>query len=253
MTENRLIKLIKDRIDAAENDSDAIAFEECLIFGEGLFKISIAFLVAGLLDDKDRTRYTIEKQLAMANGIGEWNDALDQILIGPAAVHLSPAFRPVAREISQNCPVGTWQHDAVANLREALSRLEELPPIGDQRLSLRMWFRDFVTLRNKTRGHGALTVTSRALGYNALRTSVEIIAKNCSLFNIQSAHIYRNLSGKYRVSPISKNSTSFDILKSSNTLSLENGLYLDVDGFSRVNLMLTDAELTDYFIANGAF
>ncbi len=251
MSMNKFIRLLQERIEGAQNESDASAFDDCLVYGECIFKLAIAFVVAGLADDKEGTRYTIERQLVSANSIGEWADALDQMTIGPASVHVYPGFRAILREITQNCASGSWQHEASRYLRDALVALGEGERLGHQRVPLRAWFRDFVAFRNKTRGHGALTIHKKALCYQDLRASIDLIAANLQCFSVETAYLYRSLSGKYRVSPIFSNADAFRPLKSSREFSLDNGVYIYVDDFIRLNLVESDPELRDFYLPNG--
>ena len=91
-----------------------------------------------------------------ANGLGEWAQSLSEILAGPTSQLLSAAARDEQRELTQKYPSGSWQHEAVRLLCECRSDLaDECDPPA--KVSAKDWFGHFVAIRNRTRGHGALT------------------------------------------------------------------------------------------------
>ena len=52
-----------------------------------------------------------------------------------------------------------------------------------------------------------------------LEQSIELFAKNCSLFHRPWAYLKRNLSGKYRVTPLGGEQTGFQPLRSARDIS----------------------------------
>jgi len=59
------------------------------------------------------------------------------------------------------------------------------------------------------------------------------------------------MNGKFRVSGITEDISDFAFLKQSQDRQFPNGIYLFMDGPRRIFLMHTDAELRDFFFANG--
>ena len=59
------------------------------------------------------------------------------------------------------------------------------------------------------------------------------------------------MNGKYRVSGISEDVAAYDFLKQAQDRQFANGVYLFVGSPRRIALMHTDAELRDFFFANG--
>src|SRR3546814_2695855 len=90
-------------------------------------------------------------------------------------------------------------------MKSALDQLqidaEDFPIKSD----MKRWFRLFATLRNKTRAHGATPSEKASKAAVHIANSLELIYGNFQLFKRPWAHLYRNLSGKYRVSPITEN------------------------------------------------
>ena len=79
------------------------------------------------------------------------------------------------------------------------------------------------------------------------------------LFRIPWAHLYRNLSGRYRVSPLLNDSASFDYLKRTRDVRIPDGVYLNLNGYSDIDscllvpLIFTDADLLDISLPNGNY
>jgi hypothetical protein len=208
-------------------------------------------VVAAIADDKDRNLYRLEHQLVRTDGLGDWGKVIEDALIGPASQFLLAEAREEQAELTRPCKEGEWQYDATAALKAALQHLdidaEEVPVKSD----MKRWFRLFATLRNKTRAHGATQPAKASIAAEHLAKSIDLIYRNFRLFRRPWAHLYRNLSGKYRVSAISEDIADFEFLKRSQDRQFPNGVYLFIGGPRRIALMHTDAELQDFFFANG--
>src|SRR5580700_9243141 len=157
-------------------------------------------VVAAIADDKDRNLYRLEHQLVRTDGLGDWGKVIEDALIGPASQFLLAEAREEQAELTRPCKEGEWQYDATAALKAALQHLdidaEEVPVKSD----MKRWFRLFATLRNKTRAHGATQPAKATIAAEHLAKSIDLIYRNFRLFRRPWAHLYRNLSGKYRVS-----------------------------------------------------
>ncbi len=154
-------------------------------------------------------------------------------------------------ELTKAFRSGDWQFDSVAELRKALDHLqidgEEVPNKSD----LKRWFRLFATLRNKTRGHGATQPRMTATAAEHLANSITLIYSNLNLFRRDWAYLHRNMSGKFRVSPITETAAQFDYLKKSQDQHLSNGVYVAIGSPRKVPLLRSEADLQDFFFANG--
>ncbi|MBH2011116.1 MAG: hypothetical protein I8H71_15580 [Xanthomonadaceae bacterium] len=248
---HRAVEQVLQRVRGAKEDSDFNYFFSLLLAGEALFKTITVGLVAALDDDKDRNRYRLEHTLARADGLGEWGRVLEEAISGPASQYLLVDARTEQAELARICGPADWQYRAVASLKSALDALgisaEEVPAKSD----LKRWFRLFVTLRNKTRGHGATHPSKAGLGAADLQASIECIYQNLSLIHRPWADIFRNYSGKYRVLPITDDTSCFNCLRTESHHALRNGIYVYFGGFRRVPLLLAGPELRDFFFANG--
>lgn len=245
-----------EQADIAATDGDVAFFYQLLYAGEMMTKVAVAGICAGIVNDQDRHRYRQIYRLVHADSIGVWTQVLDEVVAGPTAQFLCPELSPERRELTQKVGHGTWQFEAVAGLDSCLRALQPERSGLLAKLEGRSWFWHFVELRNSTRGHGALKPSVCAHLAPRLKTSLEIIAENFSLFERQWAYLHRNLSGKFRVTRISSSDSDFTPLKSRapNTWgALQDGAYIFLGKPLRVELLFTDADLADLYLPNGNF
>lgn len=242
-----------DRVEQDGTDSDIARFYSLLFLGEVVTKAVVLGTAAGIEDDRDRRRYAIHHRLVRSDGLGDWCSALDEILTGPPSQHLRVAMRETQRQLTQRNTPDHWGHRAVAQLNRALVRLQINAPQLGERVALRQWFPMFANLRNKTRGHGAPRGADCSSASEAIEESISLIANNLALFQLPWAQLHRNLSGKYRVSALSTLSNEFTALKSTSSVNLPNGIYIDLGSLCPVELMECDVDLRDFFFANGSF
>jgi hypothetical protein len=248
---HKVVDQVMERVEIAKEDSDFNCFFSLLLAGEAVFKTITLGIIAALDFDKDRNRYRLEHTLVRADGLGEWGRALEDALSGPASQFLISEAYADQTELNKISEAGTWQHDAVTSLKAALTILgieaEEVPLKTD----LRRWFRLFVTLRNKTRGHGATSSNKASLAISELEKSLELIRSNLSLLSRPWADLYRNYSGKYKVTPISTDVDAFEPLRKEANHVFKNGIYIYFGAFRRVPLIAAGPDLRDFFFANG--
>lgn len=249
----KLINKIIEKLDISKNDSDFAYFFSLLVAGEALTKIITLTGVSALTIDKDRHQYRILHGLVRSSGIGDWSKAIDDILVGTASQYLIPEFRIYQTEMTKKTSAGEWQSDAVSEIIKALDILKSESDYNNSKMDLKSWFRLFSELRNKTRGHGALLSNTASQALPHLEKSINLIIENLSLLKIPTAYLKRNLSGKYRVTEISDNCDMFEIYKKQNTISLEEGVYTSLSNVRKIPLLLSDPDLTDFYIANGGF
>lgn len=244
-----------ERVEIARQDSDTSLFLTLMYLGEMIVKIIGVGLVAAIEDDRERHRYRQEHRLVRTNGVGEWASAVDDILIGPAAQYLNEQSRDEQRELTSKNIAGSWQFEAVSLLHSCICIIapehEKLPV----KLDGRRWLSLFVMLRNGTRGHGAPHSETCSRLCPPLEQSIRIFTENFGLFKRPWVYLYRNLSGKYRVTKFTQPSSEFDALKTSQSMNigLQEGVYVYFDQPRKVNLMYSSVEALDFFFPNGAF
>ncbi len=250
---HRAIQQVIGRASDAETDSDFAYFFSQLVATEALVKTIVAGMVAALGDDKDRHRYRLEHCLVRADGIGDWGRALEDVTSGISSQFLLIEARTEQAELTKLCKTGDWQYDATMSLKQALDHLEIEAEKVPVKTDLKRWFRLFATLRNKTRGHGAIMPSVTGPAGKHIERSVAIIHDNFSLFNKSWGYLHRNLSGKYRVSNITTAGNEFNYLKSGKDAHFNDGIYIFFDKPRQTNLIRSDADLSDFYFPNGGF
>ena len=250
---NRLIDRLFDRADIAKEDSDFSYFYALLLTGEAMAKTIVLGMISAIENDVNGNRYRLEHKLVRANGLGDWSEAVNDLLSGPASHYLIVDVQQERRELTENCDRETWQYRSVLSLKSALDALEieaeDLPVRSD----MKRWYRLFTTLRNKTRGHGANRPDGFGQASIQLRDSLNLLYQNLQLFERPWAYLYRNLSGKYRVTLIGSEADDFDYLKRESHHSVPNGVYVHTNVPRLVPLLASDPDLKDFFLPNGNF
>ena len=165
-------------------DSDYALFNEILLAGEFIVKTTVAAFVASIEDDRDGHRYQLLHTLVRANSLGDWVASIDAICSGPASQHLSEAFVDARLGLTQRVGHDKWQYKAVHDLQQVLTSIDPDVQQISSKVNLRAWFTKFVELRNKTRGHGAMTPARCANVVQELKNSIEIVLENSPVFQL---------------------------------------------------------------------
>ena len=246
-----LFESIDKRIGLDRTDSDFTYFISLSLKLEYLTKIVTSGLISCIGDDVDRHRYALEYDLVRADSLGKWVEVLRNALAGPAAQFFDPEARSLVRELNERVGPEDWRHSAVVNLIEAAKEVGVVvTPVG-RKVALRQYFDIGVVLRNRSRGHGAPTNIQCGRACSGLVSSLETIVRNLRLFQLPWAYLYRNLSGKYRVSSLCGDDASFDYLKRQTDINLPNGTYIYLRRPMHVRLVFSDPDVRDIFLPNG--
>jgi len=243
---------LNDRMISSREDSDLAYFYELLLYGEFITKVISLFLVSAINEDKERTKYRHEHFLARANGIGDFSKIIDEVVTGPSAQILSSSIRDYElKELTQRATGNDWQYDSQSLIVECLKifKIDHNPL--PSKSPLRSWFHYFTQLRNKTRGHGATRSEPSSDACPLLERSIRLIIENFTAFKRPWAYLYKNLSGKYKVSSLNGIHNEFEYLKRDNNSNFDSGVYCFIDSPRRINLLFSTPELTDFFIING--
>lgn len=242
-----------ERVENDKNESD-VSLCQCLMnFGEFALKIIVIALISLLENESERLRYRQEHKLVRANGLGDWANIAEEILVGPTSAAFPLSATDLRKEITQKLGPNTWQYDAVRLIHDALNTAISKSEGFPNKVSFIRWFSLFTELRNKAKGHGALKTSVQAALCPQLEQSFRLIQDNFCLFAKPWAYLHQNLSGKYRVVPITSDTACFDYLKSKKDVNLTSGVYLHSDKLVSLELFFTTADLTDFFLPNGAF
>jgi hypothetical protein len=95
-----------------------------MYLGEMLAKMVVAGMVATVADDSNRHRYRILHRLVRATGLGEWQEALTEVLTGPTLQHVVPEAQDAQKDLTQRLGSGHRQHKAVELVHECLATVE---------------------------------------------------------------------------------------------------------------------------------
>ena len=190
---------LDQRIQRDREDSDSAHFFALSMKLEYVTKIVTAGILGCIGDDVDRHRYSIEHRIIRATSIGEWVQALNDLLVGPAAQFVYPNAKDVVNDLTQRVGSGDWRYSAVSTLRDAATEIGAVSQLG-AKVSLRQFFEIGVKLRNRSRGHGAPTTEQYGRSSSHLAQALDALVENLLLLKLSWAYLHQNLSGKYRVS-----------------------------------------------------
>ncbi len=253
--ENQLLQKVWDRIELDKQDSEITYFNSLMYLGEVLTKATCLFMLSGLGESQKNYKYTQLYKLVRANGIGDWSSSLDELLTGPSSQEMKIEYNKYSKELNDKTSRNDWQNISVTSMLECLEIIGQDPEVRANKLQLKTWFGYFAALRNKTRGHGAITIDVAAKINKNLAPSIKSICEQFSPFKLQWAFLSQNLSGKYLVSPISENIDNFAYLTTSagSKSSLERGIYTFINEPIKVDLIFTDDQLNEFYFPNGSF
>ena len=250
MTEKRLFYGIDNRIALDKEDGNHAYFHALSLKLEYVTKIVTAGVVACIGEDVDRNRYSLEHKLVRANSIGEWVKALDTALVGPPAQFFDANARGLVRDLSERVGPKDWRYSAIIDLNQAAAAVGAEISIGGK-VALRQFFDIGAKFRNRSRGHGAPTNDQCGQSCPRLADALDAVVRELRLFKCSWVYLHRNLSGKYRVSPLLNDASSFNHLKSVRDVRLSNGVFLYLDRPVHVPLVFSDPDVLDIALPNG--
>ncbi len=247
------LKLVWDRVEAARGDSPIAVCRNLMVFGEALLKTVTAGMIAAVDDDKDRHRYSLCHRLIRANGLGEWDDVLANVVSGPALQHLRPGALEAQQEFTARHGKSSYLHDATILLQGCLERVMPGAEKVPSKIEGRLWYSKFAALRNKERAHGATTDEVLREIAPDLEKSLRLVADNTTVLKRPWAFLRRNLSGKYNVVPLGDQSSTFERLKGDRSSSLADGVYVDYGCACFVELIDSTVDIVEFQYPNGGF
>ena len=257
MKENKITKMTRllfdgldKRVALDRDDSDFAYFHALSLKLEYVTKVAAAGLLACVQDDIDRHRYSFEHTLVRADGIGAWAAVINRVFTGPAARHIDSSASRVKSDLSERVGPGDWRYASIEALSRATSSIGGPDGIA-RKEPLRRFFEIGAILRNRSRGHGAPTQRQCSAACPHLYFALDAVVKNLELFKLPWAYLCQNISGKYRVSPLLGDTSSFDYLKSDRDHSYPDGVYLFLDRPTPVPLIFSDADVSDIALPNG--
>jgi len=252
MTSGPLLGTIEHRVALDRQEGDIAYFNALMLELEFITKLVTASAVACIADEPDRHKYSLEHKLVRANSIGDWVDALDTALSGPAAQHFIPSAAEAIRQLTERVGADDWRYRAVSGLQNAAQRLSMQESIG-LRVALRQLFRLVASIRNRGRGHGATTGQQCTEICPVLANTAADLISELRVFQMPWVYLHRNLSGKFRVTPLLGADRDFEYLKRTRDVGLPNGVFLYVGAPIQVPLVFSDADARDVYVPNGNF
>jgi tetratricopeptide (TPR) repeat protein len=253
-----------EQVQVEYDNSEVAYFNSLMYLGEMLTKLVAAGMVAAVDDARDRQQYRLKYQLVRADGLGDWAKAIDEVLTGVPAQYLIPSITDEgseANQLTQRSKSGEWQYDSIALLDNCLKQIAPNSERLANKVSGRIWFRLFVELRNKTRGHGAPSGKQLARLCDDLRKSIQLVQDNFLLFQRGWAYLSPTYKRKYHIVRWTDSASSLDFLKSREGMdyTYHEGVYIhfgtngDRDSLRRVDVVFFDVDTKDVFLPNGGF
>lgn len=240
------------RIALDRDEGDIAYFHALSLELEYVTKLVTAGVVACVGDDADRHRHSLEYKLVRADSIGEWVRVLNNALTGPSAQYFLPSAIQIIRDLTERVADVDWRYVAVRKMSEVAAKFGIISPIG-QKVALRQFFDLGSAIRNRTRGHGATTSDQCSNVCPLLAEAISLVVDNHRIFKQDWAYLHRNLTGKYKVSPLLGQCMAFDYLKRTRDEMLQNGVYIDLNAPTIVRLVFSDSDLSNLFVPNGNF
>jgi hypothetical protein len=244
---------MRERVEVAKQDSDVSFFNNLLYLGEMLTKTVASALVSAIVDDQNRKRHVQIYHLIRADGIGEWSQAIGEILDSKEINILTSSIQQEKKELTQKFEQGCWQFESVFLLHKCLKAFvperEDLPT----KVQGKLWFLMFAELRNKTRGHGAPPASVYSSISSDFERSIQLIIDNYSLFRRSWAYLHTNLSGRVQTFKLTENISPFESLRKVSSISIHDGVYIYLDKPTKVELIESDLDTNDFFYPNGGF
>jgi hypothetical protein len=161
------------------------------LFEASLKTIAIA-LWSGLRTSSADNAYTVAYRLVRADGLGEWEDAIQQMSSQPLAGYLQPVFQPTLNWLTQKRkpPTDDWFIVAI-NASDKVISLLGLEQDGDtsRPRTMRHLFKSLVLIRNKTKAHGAVGPEFFQAANPPYLRAVSAIVMRCPLFKSRWMHL----------------------------------------------------------------
>jgi hypothetical protein len=244
---------MRERLRRSADDSDTAYFYDVLSAGEQVVKVTVAGLVAAMRRDPTGHQYRLESTLVRADGIGDWVNVLDELLTGPASEQVDGDAQDAQRQLTQTLVGSDWPRN-VLDLSEGAASFVGPNRPGFKKAQLRQWFTTFAWIRNKTRGHGAPDLEQCANIAAPLGDSVFMLMDRLLVSQWPWAVIRRGISGRYRVTQLGNGTaSSLQELTRRPDLAYDDGVYVGLNRPVHVRLAISDVDVSDFFLSNGAF
>ena len=254
---DKILRRVWDRVESAKAVDDYQYFMALLEVGEFLIRVTVVAYVNCINDDPDKHRDRYLYDLVEADSFGKWVNTLHNAVSNVPGRLLSKKLLEIRKEINGKSNK-SWQYTIANQVQEVLHVVTGSPEKRRQKASLLEFFQDFVTLRNKTKGHGIILTETASKGCGNLGDALLKFKSLFRFFECQWVYLHKTYAGVNVPQPwgyiedpsIDEVKTSLREVKT----SLNSGVYLYLDGiFKCVELMHSDFDIIDVFIANGDY
>jgi len=250
------------RLRLAGPDSSGDTFLLTSYLFEASLKTIAVSLWSGLRTGAPETAYAVAHRLVRADGIGEWEDAIQQMSSQPLAGYLQPVFQPTLNWLAQKRkqPMDDWFLVAIAAADQVISLLgqEQEGDLSRPR-TIRHLLKSLVLIRNKTKAHGAVGPEFfQAANPHYLR-AVSAIVTRCPLFQERWMHLSIRV-GKDTVRGVDLRGSEPSYIRDSECEAFsptESGIYVTLGKgihlFPLRELLRTTVECRSFLLPNGGF
>lgn len=247
-----------ERLELSREESDVSYFLDLLNLGELTLKVVCAGMLAASSQTREGHRYRLEHRLVHADSLGDWAAALEQLLKGPAHDCLLREAQQEISELTQlfGPQVDSWQRRAVDSMQrvaDVFSSVDSRPPDAPTKVSALFWATLMAWLRNRIK-HGSPTSSQASQAAPVLADSLAAIHADFSLFHRSWVYLRQNLNGKHRVVAVGgAPPLAFEELKKVPRHDALEGIHIDLgpSHTRKVPFLYTDADLSDFWVANG--
>jgi hypothetical protein len=230
------------------------------LFEVSLKTMAIA-LLCGLKDTSPENSYTVAYRLMRADGLGDWENAIQQMASQPTAGYLHPAFQPTFNWLTQKRkpPADDWFLAAISGVDEISYQLGAEHRSGAERArTMRDLLRALVFIRNKTKAHGAVGPEFFASANTPYQEAVCAVLR-CPLFKCRWEHLSTRV-GKNTVRGIALRGPVPQYMKDSECEGYsptEPGIFVDLGrGLHPLpvsEFLRTGLECKTFWLPNGGF
>lgn len=185
------IARVAQRFKSIGPDSSADSFLLLSYLFEAIIKAIGIALYAGLRVGSPQNAYAIAYDLVRADGLGDWEDAINKMSAHPIAGYLPPDFHQLLSWLTKRRSTADsgGLPSAISAVNE-LRRCTGMDALDDRNLqTIRHLIRELIITRNKTKAHGAFGPDFFAQANPYYAQLVKILIESCPLFTIDWLHL----------------------------------------------------------------
>lgn len=250
------------RLKLAGPDASGDTFLLTSYLFEASLKTIAAALWAGLRTSSPDNAYAVAYRLVRADGLGDWEDAIQQMSSQPLAGYLQPAFNPTQNWLTQRRkqPTDDWFFVAMTASDTIVSLLGldyEQDPMRPR--TVRHLLKSLVLVRNKTKAHGAVGPDFFQAANPLYLKAVSAVVTRCPLFKSRWMHLSIRV-GKNTVRGVELRGPEPQYIRDADCEGFsptQPGVYLglgkDTHPLHVAEFLRTNLECKSFLFANGAF